>query len=127
LSIGEHTITFTANDGNGGVITDEITVEVTNERVRQSANDYDGDGEADISIFRPSTGFWWTLRSSDPTNLQARQWGANADRPVAGDYDGDGIGDLVVLRTTEGLWYLLNSSNGTIRYIRIGISTDTPV
>src|SRR5690349_24696684 len=27
--------------------------------------DFDGDGKTDISIFRPSAGEWWYLRSSD--------------------------------------------------------------
>lgn len=36
--------------------------------------DFDGDGKTDTSIFRPSVGEWWFLRSSDGGNY-ATQFG----------------------------------------------------
>lgn len=125
LSLGEHTITFTVNDGSGGVVTDTITVEVTNERVRKSVNDYDGDGETDVAVFRPSNGTWY-LAGSDDADVRTIQWGVNGDLPVQADYDNDGSVDLAVFRPSNGTWYIRESGRGTIRYERWGLSGDIP-
>src|SRR4051794_2238490 len=49
--------------------------------------DFDGDGKTDISIFRPSAGEWWYLRSSDGQN-RAYQFGTATDKPVPADFSG---------------------------------------
>jgi hypothetical protein len=57
--------------------------------------DFDGDSKADLSIFRPSTGQWWILQSSNGS-LLAITFGQNGDSPVPADYDGDGKADIAV-------------------------------
>ena len=48
------------------------------------AGDYDGDGIADLTVFRPSTGQWFVLRSSSHfTTSFAVGWGATGDIPVS--------------------------------------------
>jgi hypothetical protein len=89
-------------------------------------SDYDGDGKADITVFRPSTGTWWTQKSSDGTAV-ARQLGNSTDIPVSGDYDGDGKADVAVFRPSTGTWWIQKSSNGTVVAQPWGISTDIPV
>ena len=55
-----------------------------------TSGDFDGDGKADISVFRPSTGQWFIIPSSNPGSPIIQSWGLNGDIPVRGDYDGDG-------------------------------------
>ena len=72
------------------------------------AADYDGDGKADIAVYRD--GVWFIIRSSDG-GVTATGWGgALADLPVPADYDGDGKADLAVYR--NGSWFIVRSSNG---------------
>ena len=64
---------------------------------RAQFGDSDGDGRADLFVFRPSTGQWFALLST--TNYATdgtRTLGANGDVPVPGDYDGDGKMDVAV-------------------------------
>ena len=85
--------------------------------------DYDADGKADISVFRPSTGVWYSLRSSDG-GFRASAFGLSTDVPTPGDYDGDGSNDLAVYR--DGTWYLQRSTTGFTAQ-QFGINGDKPV
>jgi hypothetical protein len=88
--------------------------------------DYDGDGKDDITAYRPSTGFWFIIQSSNGA-VRAQQWGAGGDVPMPGDYDGDGKTDIAVYRPSTGTWFILNSSTGGVRSQQWGAASDRPV
>src|SRR5207253_8660286 len=69
---------------------------------------------SDLATFRPSTGIWYILRSSDG-RLQQVTWGAPGDVPVTGDFDGDGKTDVATFRPSAGIWYILRSSDGAVQ------------
>jgi hypothetical protein len=84
---------------------------------RNPVADFDGDGKSDISVFRPSNGFWHIMKSSG--GYSSIQWGQKDDHLVPGDYDGDGRTDLAVYRPgrfssgENNTWYILRSSDNT--------------
>jgi hypothetical protein len=88
--------------------------------------DYDGDGAADIVVYRPSTGTWFILQSSDGS-VRTVQWGIGGDVPVPADYDGDRKADITVYRPSTGTWFILQSSDGSLRTVQWGVGGDVPI
>jgi sugar lactone lactonase YvrE len=82
----------------------------------QPAADFDSDEKTDVAIFRPSTGTWFVLNSSNGS-YSAHNWGANGDVPVPADYDGDGTVDIAIFRPSAGIWWIKTSSSGYSSYI----------
>jgi uncharacterized delta-60 repeat protein len=83
--------------------------------------DFDGDGRADISVFRPADGVWYLNRSSQ--GFTAVQFGISTDKIAPADYDGDGKTDFAVFR--DNTWYLQRSSAG-FTAVQFGAAGDIP-
>ncbi len=68
-------------------------------RPRLQATDFDGDGRAELAVWRPSTGYWYV--KGQPTVL----YGQNGDKPVVADFTGDGLADRAG-RPSNGTLYV---------------------
>lgn len=90
------------------------------------ANDFDGDGTGDFSIFRPSTGQWAVLNSGSNTATLV-QFGQNGDIPLDADFDGDSRSDIAVFRQSTGEWFYLQSSDSQFVGLSFGVQGDKPV
>ena len=88
--------------------------------------DYFGEGTADFTVWRPSTGTWYSIDTSGSKHLSLN-WGVSTDTPVIGDYDGDGKTDIAIWRPSNGVWYIIPSSTGKSYGVQFGRQGDVPV
>ena len=87
---------------------------------RRAVADFDGDGDTDRSIYRPSTGQWFVHGIANGLI----QFGSDGDIPVPGDYDGNGLTDRAVYRPSTGQWFVHGIADG---YLQFGSPGDVPV
>lgn len=96
----------------------------------RTAFDYDGDGRADLSVFRPAVGpngfsLWYVQRSQAGYTFE--EWGIGADIPAPADYDGDGRTEIGVFRPSTGTWYHFNLVTRAFTQVQWGEPGDVPV
>ena len=126
---GDGAVNFTvAPNPSGTLRSGTITIGARTLTVNQAGSsargfDFDGDGKADVSIYRPANGTWY-IQNSQNNSLSAAQFGVAADRLVPADYDGDRKADYAVFR--DGVWYILQSQSNTVRSVGWGLGTDIP-
>jgi hypothetical protein len=79
----------------------EIGWTITKSRPSSSRlGDFDGDGDSDVIVFRPSNNVWYA-DGQIPIG-----YGETGDVPVPADYDGDGDTDVAMFRPSNRVWYV---------------------
>ena len=130
---GNGTVTFsrTANSTavpRSGTLTIAGQTFTVTQRGVARRGDFDGDGAADLVLFRPGNGNWMMRLSSQGfATGPDLAFGLPTDQPVPGDYDGDGLIDMAVYRSSNGIWYVIYSSTGGLVELQWGAGSDIPM
>ncbi|MEP6918020.1 MAG: VCBS repeat-containing protein, partial [Acidobacteriota bacterium] len=96
---------------------DRVGTTPTPTTLTRRKSDFNGDGMADVTTFRPSTGSW-SIRGQ-----QGDTWGRVGDLPVPADYNGDGKIEVGVFRPSTGEWFIRDTGVA----IEFGLAGDIPV
>jgi uncharacterized delta-60 repeat protein len=87
--------------------------------------DYNGDGRADVSVYRPSTNRWFEYFITNST-VSEQTFGLEGDVIAPADYDGDRKTDIGIFRPSTGTWWYLSSIDNVQKAVRWGESGDIP-
>lgn len=103
-----------------------IQIDAALDSLTKPVFDFDGDGQTDLSIFRPNTGEWWYINSSNSTSASVA-FGSSTDKLVPADYTGDGKTDVAYWRPSNGEWTVLRSEDYSFYSVPFGATNDIPM
>lgn len=84
-------------------------------------------GDAELAIWRPSTGTWWRV-AVGATGGVSKTWGVRGDIALSGDYDGDGKADMALYRPSNQTWWVRDWAGDNLVYnMKYGARGDIPV
>jgi hypothetical protein len=89
-------------------------------------DDFDGDGKADLPVFRSSNAGWFVLEST-AGGVAPPATGTPGDLPLQGDFNGDGKTDQVTYNFASAIW-TIRSARGfqTIQVGQGGVDLPVP-
>ncbi len=124
LAIGPVALRFRVRDaaGNRGAAGPALNL-----RIAGVADDFGGEGESELGVFRPATGQWFVQPSGG--GASSSTFGALnlGDIPVPGDYDGTGRTELAVFRPATAQWFILGPSGVRVTTFGAPNLDDIPV
>jgi len=90
------------------------------------AGDFDGDGKADLALYRPGTNTWFINRTT--LGFETFDLGQPGTTPAVGDFDGDGKTDTAAYDAATGTWTISTTSNGlqTVKFNDPAVFTPRP-
>lgn len=89
--------------------------------------DYDGDGRADIAVWRAGTNAQFIILKSSTNLAEFVTLGTTGDKPLPADYDSDGRADAAIYRPSNSNWMINQTSNNQTTVQPFGVSTDEAV
>ncbi len=83
--------------------------------------DWDGDGDIELGVWRPSTGRWYAQElDGTPVAIPSTPYGQAGDIPLAGNFTGSGAADQAVYRRQLGVLFIRDGANSATQTLTIG-------
>jgi hypothetical protein len=93
-------------------------------KVANQVTDFDGDGRAEVGVYRELQSSVWYLLNQATNAFNAMAFGTVADALTPGDFDGDGRTDIAIRRPNTGIFYVWRSSTSSLMSLPWGVASD---